>query len=172
MPNDKNNKLSIKSLLKYFNERKPGTRVEDWNEYFLNIALSLATRSTCLRRNYGALIVKDNVIISTGYNGAPKCHTHCIDKNYCYREEHNIPHGKEYESCVAVHAEQNALIYANGKNLKGSTLYLAGYDCNERKLILAKPCKICKPMLINAGIEKVVSLVEKEGNLFFVTEQY
>ena len=162
----------IGNLLKYFKLRKQGTRINDRNEYFLLIALAVATRSTCLRRNYGAVIVKDNKILSTGYNGAPSGQYHCIDAGTCYREENNIPHGKQYEDCRSVHGEMNALISANGIDLKGSTLYLMGYDCKENKLIQGIPCKICEPMLRNAGIAEVISAYEKDENLFFVKTSY
>lgn len=163
---------SIGNLLKYFKLRDKGKRIDDRDEYFLLIALAVASRSTCLRRNYGAVLVKNNKILSTGYNGAPSEHYHCIDKMECYREMNNIPHGKQYEDCRSVHGEQNALISANGNDLKGSTLYLMGYDCNENKLIKSKPCKICEPMLQNAGIVKVISAYEKDENLFFVKTSY
>lgn len=164
---DKNKLLSIGSLLEYFKERAKGTRINDRNEYYLLIALAVATRSTCLRRNYGSVIVKDDIIISTGYNGAPRGQYHCNEHGECYREIHNIPHGECYEKCRSVHSEQNALISANGRDLIGSTLYLMGFDCNEKKLLQAIPCKICQPMLINAGIKKVITAYEKDGNLFF-----
>ena len=128
------------------------------DKYYLGIAEAVAKRSTCLRRQYGAIIVKNDEIISTGYNGAPRGEENCIDINYCYRESNNIPHGKEYESCVAVHAEQNAIISASRKDMIGSTLYLAGFENGERldSNILA-PCKICMRMIINAGIEKIIT---------------
>lgn len=128
------------------------------DKYYLGIAEAVAKRSTCLRRQYGAIIVKNDEIISTGYNGAPRGEENCIDINYCYRESNNIPHGKEYESCVAVHAEQNAIISASRKDMIGSTLYLAGFENGEKlDSNILSPCKICMRMIINAGIEKIIT---------------
>ena len=96
----------------------------DWTEYFLDIAKAVGRRATCLRRRYGAIIVKDKIIISTGYNGAPRGDENCCDVGSCWRERNNIPHGEQYEKCVAVHAEQNAIISASRRDMLGSTLYL------------------------------------------------
>ena len=124
-------------------------------EYYLGIALAVAKRSTCLRRQYGAVIVKNDEIISTGYNGAPRGEQNCCDINYCWREANNVPHGEKYEACKSVHAEQNAIISASRKDMIGATLYLAGID--NGKVIKASPCDICRRMIINAGIERVVT---------------
>lgn len=129
----------------------------DWDNYFLDIATLVARRSTCIRRMYGAVIVDDrHRVISTGYNGSPFGDDHCTDVG-CWREEHGIPHGEQYEKCVAVHAEQNALISANGKDIVGATIYLAGYDCNKDQWIEGVPCDICHPMLRNSGIKTLVT---------------
>lgn len=119
---------------------------KSWDEYFMDIAMLVGTRSTCLRRQVGAVLVKDNIIISTGYNGAPSGLPHCIDVG-CERERLSIPSGERHELCVAVHAEQNAIIQAANKGLliKGATVYTTTY-----------PCVICAKMLINAGICRVV----------------
>lgn len=127
------------------------------DDYYLGIAEAVAKRSTCLRRQYGAVIVKNDEIISTGYNGAPRNMDNCVNLQFCYRQHNNIPHGKEYESCVAVHAEQNAIISASRRDMIGSTLYLAGFDMSGRlDSTDVAPCKICEKMIINAGIERIV----------------
>lgn len=95
-------------------------------EYYFNIALAVAMRSTCLRRKYGAVIVKDDHIISTGYNGSARGEQNCTDVGLCLREEQNIPHGERYELCQAVHAEANAILNADPADMIGATLYLAG----------------------------------------------
>lgn len=124
-------------------------------EYYLEIARSVSKRSTCNRRQYGAIIVNNNEVVSTGYNGSPRGCTNCCDTGKCYRELNNINHGEMYEKCISVHAEQNAIISASRKEMYGGTLYLAGFeDGNE---ISAEPCKICCRMIINSGIYKVVN---------------
>ena len=106
------------------------------DEYYLSIAASVAKRSTCLRRQYGAVIIKNDEIISTGYNGAARGEPNCCDTGECWREANGIPHGEQYEKCVAVHAEQNAIISAARGEMLGGTLYLAGFDQNGE---LAEP---------------------------------
>jgi dCMP deaminase len=124
-------------------------------EYYLNIAKAVAQRSTCLRRQYGAVIVKNDEIIATGYNGSPRGECNCCDKGECWREAHKIPHGEQYEKCVAVHAEQNAIISASRSDTIGSTMYLVGFE--NGKEIVATPCDICRRLIRNAGIEEVVN---------------
>lgn len=116
-----------------------------WDEYFMNIAAQVATRSTCLRRRVGAVIVKDKRILSTGYNGAPSGLRHCLEAG-CLREERNIPSGTHHELCRGLHAEQNAIIQAalHGVQLGGSAIYSTH-----------KPCSQCSKMLINAGVKQV-----------------
>lgn len=117
-----------------------------WNEYFMKIAQLVSTRSTCLRRKVGAVIVKENQILATGYNGSPKGVPHCSEVG-CMREQLNIPSGERHEICRGVHAEQNAIIQAavNGVSIKKATLY-----CTDQ------PCSICAKMIINAEIETIV----------------
>lgn len=129
------------------------------HKYYLDIAAEVAKRSTCLRRQYGAIIVKNDEIISTGYNGAPRGEENCCDKGYCYREAHNIPHGQQYEKCVAVHAEMNAIISAARKDMLGATLYLAGWEEGKR-IDRAEPCEICRKLIKNAGIINVINKEE------------
>lgn len=131
------------------------------NSYYCNIALAVAERSTCLRRKYGAVIVKDDTIVSTGYNGAPRGRVNCCDLGTCEREQQRIPHGERYELCRSVHAEQNAVIAAGYEKTKGATLYLAGIDVSgdEPEIINAPDCcMMCKRVIINAGISKVIFL--------------
>lgn len=125
--------------------------------YYLSIAEQVAKRSTCLRRQYGAVIVKNDEIISTGYNGAPRGVRNCCDCGECWREANGIPHGTQYESCVSVHAEQNAIISASRQEMLGSTLYLAGFENGEKMTTGVKPCVICERMIQNAGIKRVVT---------------
>lgn len=128
------------------------------NQYYLNIAKAVAMRSTCLRRQYGAVIVKNDEIIATGYNGAPRGESNCCDTGICYREAHNIPHGEQYEKCVAVHAEQNAIISASRAEMIGSTMYLAGIENGVE--IEAVPCLICERLIKNAGIDNVITITD------------
>ena len=121
------------------------------HNYYLTIAEAVMARSTCLRRKYGAVIVKNDEIISTGYNGAPRGETNCCDTGKCWRLEHSIPHGERYELCVAVHAEVNAIISASRKDMLGATLYLASNFPN------AEPCDNCMCVIKNAGISKVIT---------------
>lgn len=134
-----------------------------WNEYFLDIAKMVGKRATCLRRRYGAIIVKDNIIISTGYNGAPRGEANCIDVGICERERLNIPKGQNYELCVAVHAEQNAIINADPIKMRGATIYIAGYNADD-SLASGKPCLLCRRMIVNAMIKDVVYL-ETDGTI-------
>ena len=117
------------------------------DEYFMEIAEIVKTRSTCIRRQIGAVIVKDNRIITTGYNGAPSGCRHCTEIGSCYRQEHNIPSGERHELCRALHAEQNAIIQAAriGNTTDGATIYVTN-----------QPCVICAKMCINAGIKRIV----------------
>lgn len=126
-------------------------------EYYLGIAKAVSERSTCLRRRYGAIIVKNDEIIATGYNGAPRGDVNCCEEGACYRLENNVPHGEQYELCLAVHAEQNAIISASRADMMGATMYLYGFDMVEGQEIAAEPCAICSRLIQNAGIEKVVN---------------
>ncbi len=125
--------------------------------YYLDIAHTVATRGTCIRRKYGAIIVKNDSIISTGYAGAPRGRKNCSDLGFCMRNKLGIPRGERYEMCRSVHAEANAIIAAPRDQMIGATLYLAGVDAASGDLIPdACCCQMCKRMVINAGIEKVV----------------
>jgi dCMP deaminase len=135
----------------------------DWDNYFIEIAKVVSSRSTCLRRKYGAVIVKDNVIISTGYNGAPRGMDNCIDLQKCKREELNVPPGERYELCEAVHAEQNAIINGSPERMKDAAIYISGFEENK-SFANGEPCKLCSRMIRNAQIHKVVYL-KKDGTI-------
>jgi len=134
-----------------------------WNEYFIEIAKVLSRRSTCLRRHYGAVIVNDHVIVSTGYNGACRGEPNCTDTGKCRREELNIPKGERYELCVAVHAEQNAIINGDPVKMKGATIYVAGFNF-DGSFASGAPCLLCRRMIKNACIANLVYL-EKDGTI-------
>ena len=127
-------------------KREKKSKRPSWDEYFLAIAKLVATRSTCLRRQVGAVVVKNKQILATGYNGAPMGITHC-DEVGCLREQLKVPSGERHELCRALHAEQNAFLQAarHGVNLDGSTLY-----------VTIQPCSICAKMIINTGIKKII----------------
>jgi dCMP deaminase len=116
-----------------------------WNEYFIDLAVLASSRSTCLRKQHGAIIVRDRQVVSMGYNGTPSRITHC---ETCFREDHNIPHGTMYELCRSTHAEANAIVQAakHGIAIDGATIYVTGV-----------PCLMCSRLIINAGIKEVVT---------------
>ena len=125
--------------------------------YYLDIAETVLERATCLRRVYGAIIVKNDEIISTGYNGAPRGRANCVDMGYCSREAMKVPRGERYELCRSVHAEANAIISASRRDMVGGTIYLVGRDARTGELLAdATSCLMCRRMIINAGLEKVV----------------
>ncbi len=124
--------------------------------YYLDLAESVSQRGTCLRRHYGAVIVKNDEVISTGYVGAPRGRKNCTDMNMCLREKLGIPRGERYELCRSVHAEANAIISAPRDKMLGSSLYLVGIDMATGDYVKnANSCSMCKRMVINAGIEKI-----------------
>jgi dCMP deaminase len=126
-----------------------------WDEYFIGIAKAVAARATCLRRRYGTVITKDNIIVSTGYNGAPSGMKDCLEVGRCTRKELQIPHGERYELCHSVHAEANAIIRASVAELMGSTIYISGFDEEDNECI-SEPCMMCKRMILNSKVAKVV----------------
>ena len=130
--------------------------------YYLDIADAVQERSTCLRRKYGAIIVRNDEIISTGYNGAPRGRKNCSDLGFCARENMHIPSGERYELCRSVHAEANAIISASRRDMIGATLYLVGRDAKTNELLPdANSCSMCKRQIINAGIDRVVARISK-----------
>lgn len=125
--------------------------------YYLDLAEVVSCRSTCLRRRYGAVIVKNDQVISTGYVGAPRGRANCTDIGHCVRQEMHVPRGERYELCRSVHAEANAIIHASRDEMIGSTMYLTGVEMKDGSYIKnANSCSMCKRMIINAGIDKVV----------------
>ncbi len=143
------------------NGKRPFRRLS-WDEYFIEISMVISSRSTCLRRRYGAVIVKDNVIVSTGYNGAPRGSVNCVDRGTCRRKELNIPAGERYELCEAVHAEQNAIINGSPERMKDATIYIAGFEDGDM-FAEGKPCLLCRRMIRNAQIKEVVYLSADGG---------
>ncbi len=132
------------------------SRVSKHN-YYLDIAQTVAERCTCLRKKFGAIIVKDDVIVSTGYNGAPRGRQNCSDLNFCMRDKLGIPRGERYELCRSVHAEANAIIAAARERMLGATLYMACIDPKENALVSGtSSCMMCKRLVINAGISTVI----------------
>jgi len=136
-------------------KKKQNQRIDKIN-YYLDIAETVIERGTCIRRNYGALIVKNDEIISTGYVGAPRGRKNCCDLNYCIRQQLKVPRGERYELCRSVHAEQNAIISAERNKMIGSTLFLVGKNHDDGSYVEnSNPCALCKRMIINAGIKDV-----------------
>lgn len=129
----------------------------DKHNYYLDICETILERGTCLRRNFAAIIVKNDEIMSTGYSGAPRGRKNCCDLGYCRREQLNVPRGTRYELCRSVHAEQNAIISSRRQDMIGSTLYLVGKEQSTGEFVKnASPCSLCKRFIINSGIEKVI----------------
>ncbi|MCL2363150.1 MAG: cytidine deaminase [Defluviitaleaceae bacterium] len=125
--------------------------------YYLDIAQTVASRSTCYRRMYGACIVKNDVIVSTGYCGSPRGRDNCCDLGYCFRERENIPRGERYELCRSVHSEANAIIAASREHMLGATMYQSCIDVKTGELAQnIDSCQMCKRLIINAGIDTVV----------------
>jgi len=137
-----------------------------WHEYFLDIAKAVGHRATCLRRRYGAIIVKDKIIVSTGYNGAPRGEANCIDTGLCERERLHVPKGQNYELCVAVHAEQNAIINADPQKMRDADIYIVGFNA-DGSLASGKPCLLCRRMLVNAQLAHAIYL-EADGSVVCV----
>ncbi len=131
--------------------------------YYLDIADAVLERSTCLRKKYGAIIVNNDEIIATGYNGAPRGRQNCSDIGSCTREELQIPSGERYELCRSVHAEANCIISASRQSMIGATLYLAGRDAKSgARLYDPTSCSMCRRLIINAGISRIVVRVSED----------
>lgn len=129
------------------------------DQYYLNIADAVSERSSCLRRKYGAVIVKDDQIVGTGYNGSSRGEPNCCDLGSCPRESLGVPKGERYELCEAIHAEDNAVLSAGRERTLGATIYIVGRN-SDGSLASSKPCKMCRRKLINAGVARVVGLDE------------
>ena len=124
--------------------------------YYLDMAEVALERGTCLRRNYGAVIIKNDEVVSTGYVGAPRGRKNCCELKKCIREELKVPRGERYEMCRSVHAEQNAIISAERSKMIGSTLFLCGKTYADGEYVAnSNPCALCKRMIINAGIKDI-----------------
>jgi dCMP deaminase len=153
-------------------EERSMTRISK-DRYYLHIAKEVSMRATCLRRWFGAVIVQEDQIISTGYNGPPRSTKNCIEIGVCARELLNVKQGEKYEICRGVHAEQNAIIHASRLDMLGSTLFLVGVDAKTNEIVSnTEPCKICKRMIINAGIESVVVLKPGEQIVTFSVQEW
>ncbi len=141
--------------------------------YYLDIAATVAERSTCLRKKYGAILVKNDVIIATGYNGAPRGRKNCCDLGCCTRDEMNIPRGERYEMCRSVHAEMNCIISASREQMLDSTLYLVGIDAKNGELIPDScSCMMCKRAVLNAGIREVIVRNSPERFTVYPTDEW
>ena len=139
-------------------EQHSGENRPSMDEVFLTLASVVATRSTCNVISCAAIIVKDNQIISIGYTGAPKGFEHCCERGDCWKDHADV------NKCLGVHAPINAIIFGNGKDLAGSTIYIAGYDRSKKCMIDAQPCESCMGAIKNAGIEKIVTATEAEAS--------
>ena len=142
-------------------------------EYYLNLANVIGQRSTCFRNKLGAIIVRDDQIVATGYIGAPRKTKDCIERNNCLRRMLNIPHGQRYEICRSVHAEQNAIINAAraGVSILGGDMYLSGTTADGKKLDTF-PCFICKKMIINAGLKRLICTTKDDKIKIFLIEDW
>lgn len=137
----------------------------DKNNYYLDMAQVALERGTCLRRNFGAVIVSQDTIVATGYTGAPRGRRNCIDMNRCIREEKKIPRGTQYEFCRSVHAEANAIIAASREEMLGATLYLVGRDMKTGEIMPdANSCTMCKRLIINSGLARIV--IRRDQNTY------
>lgn len=130
---------------------------KDKINYYLDIAKVVSERSTCLRRHYGCVIVNNDEIVSTGYNGAPRGRKNCDELGYCYRDKLNVPRGERYELCRSVHAEQNAIISSSRKELLGADLYMVGINVKTGEIEpKSTSCMMCKRVVINSGIKRII----------------
>ena len=141
----------------------PSNPRPSWEQYYTNLALHAGARSTCLRRRYGAIIVKDNRIVGTSYNGSARGEVNCTDRGTCKRQDLNVPPGERYELCEAVHAEWGACINSNPTDMVGATIYVAGTNA-DGSLASGKPCMMCERTIKNAQISKVVYL-DSDGSI-------
>ncbi len=143
------------------------------HNYYLDIAQTVASRGTCLRRSFGAIIVQNDSILATGYNGPPRGRKNCCDLGYCMREKLAIPRGERYELCRSVHAEANAIIAAGRESMIGATLYMTCIDPHTKTVVGGvSSCAMCKRMVINAGIEKVIVREDGEHYTEFAVQDW
>ena len=141
---------------------------KDKINYYLDIADTVSRRSTCIRRQFGAIIVRNDEILSTGYNGAPRGRKNCGDLGHCAREALEIPKGERYELCRSVHAEANAIISVARREILGGTLFLSGREYDGQVLSDTAPCAMCKRFIINAGISRIICRAGEDA--YTVTE--
>ena len=139
-------------------------------DYYLGIAKAVSARGTCLRRRFGAIVVKDDRVVSSGYVGAPKGRKNCCDIGKCFRMENNIPSGQRYELCRSVHAEMNAIISASKEELEGGVMYLVGVEPDGSYTPNADCCSMCKRVIINAGIRYVIIATDTNPKIIDVDE--
>lgn len=144
------------------------------DQYYLNIAKEVSERSTCLKAKLGAVVIRDDQIISTGYNGSPRGTKSSLERGFCLRQQLNIPSGQRYEICRSVHAEQNAIINAAraGVSLLGGDIYIYGFYQETQSPIDALPCFICKKMIINCGLKRCVCSTKDGGLMIFNIEDW
>lgn len=141
--------------------------------YYLDLAEVTLERGTCIRRNFGAVIIKNDEVISTEYVGAPRGRKNCVDMGVCKREELKIPRGERYEMCRSVHAEQNAIISAERNKMIGASLFLCGKNYSDGKYVEnSNPCALCKRMIINAGIKDIYIRDTKEKYRHILVQDY
>jgi len=143
------------------------------NDYYFSLAEANSRRGTCLRRNFGAIIERDDVVLSMGYSGAPRGRLNCCDVGTCLREELKVPSGERYELCRSVHAEMNAVINAatSGTNVSGGDMYIFGWDMKKNELFDAYACKMCKRIIINAKLKKVHART-REGDVIWNVDDW
>ncbi len=143
------------------------------DDYYLGIAKEVAKRSTCLRKRYGAVIVNRDQIISTGYAGAPRGAKNCLDLGHCPREKAGVPSGERYELCRSVHAEMNAIIHAARSDMAGGIIYLVGLAPDSDEFLSgAEPCRLCKRVIINAGLKYAFARDGETDTKKFVVETW
>ena len=166
-------KQSLFAKLRYCNKTMDNQKRVPKDQYYLNIAKEIAQRGTCFRARYGAIIIRDDQLIAAGYVGAPRGTKDCLERGYCLRDELKIPHGSHYEICRSVHAEMNALINAAraGVSLLNGSLYIYAENGKTGEKVNAFPCYICKKMIINAGLDRIVcSTKEGDFQIFYVKD--
>lgn len=157
--------VNYTEIAEILHHRKDPLQRVDWEDYFLVTALAIAARASCLRMRFGAVVVApDKRIVATGYNGAPAGTQDSLEAGFCLRQALGVPHGQRYEICRAVHAEQNAIQRANYQELASSTIYIAGWDPQKKKLVTAAPCSMCQRMLLGTPLHFFVYLTA-EGTI-------
>lgn len=167
------NILEFRRILCYNGDGVTTMSRVDKHNYYLDIAQAACARSTCLRRKFGAIIVTNDEIISSGYNGAPRGRKNCIDLGTCVREKLNIPRGTRYEICRSVHAEANCIISAKRGDMLGGTMYLAGVNAQNGEIVNdANSCAMCKRLLINAGLNRIIVRTSPDKYSIYTIEDF